>query len=104
MPRDEPIPLRDALSRLGRDLGLPANDAFAVVAATWTELAGPALGAHSRVRALRNGACTIEVDEPVWATRARYLTSDLERVVNGHAEGPLVTTVHVVVSRPGRTV
>ncbi len=100
MSRDEPVPLRDALSAVGKELGLPALNAFETVVALWRELAGVDVEAHARVRTLREGECTIEVDSPVWATRARYLTGELERVVNDHCGDGVVTRSRVVVAGP----
>jgi predicted nucleic acid-binding Zn ribbon protein len=104
VPRDEPIPLGDALATLGRQLGLPTANGFDIATTCWSEVAGPELAAHSRVRSVHDGACTIEVDEPGWATRARYLTGELRELANSRAEAPFVTAVNVIVSGPGRAV
>jgi predicted nucleic acid-binding Zn ribbon protein len=96
--RDEPVPLRDALAAVGAELGLPSANAFDTVAALWQQIAGTDVAGHSRVRALRNGECTIEVDGPMWATRARYLTDDLKRLANERCGETVVTLAKVVVS------
>jgi predicted nucleic acid-binding Zn ribbon protein len=91
-PRD-PVPLRDALAAVSKDLRLAAPDALANLAASWHAIAGADVAAHARVVSLRNGVCTIEVDGPGWATRVRYLTNEL-------LSQPSVTDVKVVVKRP----
>ena len=98
MKRDEAVPLRDALAAVTRDLGMPANDTLQAVTDAWIEVAGPELAAHARVRALRSGECTIEVDGPAWATRARYLGSALEQAANRRLGGPVFASLKVVVS------
>jgi predicted nucleic acid-binding Zn ribbon protein len=88
----EPVPLRDALEAVSKDLRLAAPDALSALAASWRELAGADVAAHARVVSLRDGKCTLEVDGPAWATRVRYLTNELCR------QGSL-TEVKVVVKR-----
>ncbi len=77
MTSRDPVPLRDALAAVSRDLRLAAPDALADLTAVWREIAGPDVAGHARVVSLRDGRCTLEVDGPVWATRVRYLTSEL---------------------------
>jgi predicted nucleic acid-binding Zn ribbon protein len=81
---------------------MPAPDAFATIAGAWPEIVGAALVAHSEVRSIRDGVCTIAVDGPGWATQLRYC----ERQVVERAErrcGPgVVSSIRVVVSGPGR--
>jgi predicted nucleic acid-binding Zn ribbon protein len=96
--RDEPVPLRDALRALGDELGLPTANAFETVIAVWQDLVGPDGARHTRVRAVRNGECTIEVDGPAWATRVRYLTDDLVRRANELRGEPFLTSAKVVVA------
>jgi predicted nucleic acid-binding Zn ribbon protein len=101
--RDEPVPLRDTLAAVQRDLGAPSPDAFAVVQSMWSEVAGAELARHARVRSVRDGECTIEVDGAVWATRARYLSGELARAANERLGKPILAGVKVVVSGPRRT-
>ncbi|MDQ1447328.1 MAG: hypothetical protein QOC79_299, partial [Actinomycetota bacterium] len=51
-PREsgEPVPLGDSVAAVGRELGMPAPDAFATIAGAWPEIVGEALVAHSQVR------------------------------------------------------
>jgi len=98
-PRDEPIPLREAITAVGRDLGMPAPNALDVLAQRWSEIVGPALAPHARIRSIRSGTCTVEVDGPAWATQLRYLADDLARRCNECCAAPVVSTVRVVVAR-----
>ena len=68
----EPVPLGDSVAAVGRELGIPAPDAFATITDAWPEIVGDALVAHSQVRSIRDGVCTIAVDGPGWATQLRY--------------------------------
>jgi predicted nucleic acid-binding Zn ribbon protein len=95
---DEPIPLRDAITAVGNDLGLPPPDALARVASAWTEVAGAALSAHTRVRSVRDGEAVIEVDGPAWATQIRYLASDLMTGLDERCGARVITSLRVVVS------
>jgi len=104
MTRDEPVPLGDALEAVGRQLGLPAAGVVDIVVGCWTDVAGADMAGRSRVRSVRDGECVVEVDEPAWATRVRYLAPALEKLANERAGGPLVRSVKVVVAGPRRTV
>ena len=103
MNREDPVPLRDALGEVGKQLGLPSIDAFDVLIATWPEVVGPDIAAHARVRSVHDGECVVEVDGPVWATRVRYLGPELKRRANERCGSPLVARVTVVVKTPRRT-
>ena len=99
----DPVPLRDSVAALGRDLGLPDPEVLGRVAATWSELAGPAVAAHAPVRSVRNGVCTVTADGPAWATEIRYLEAELvERCRAAFGEG-VVTRLEVAVSAPRTT-
>lgn len=93
MTSREPVPLREALAAVSKDLRMAPPDALAKVNASWRAIAGNDVAAHTRVVSLRDGCCTLEVDGPAWATRVRYLTNEL-------LTDPSVTDVKVVVKRP----
>jgi predicted nucleic acid-binding Zn ribbon protein len=99
----EPVPLRDALAAVGRDLGVPDPDALARVVALWEALVGDAVAAHARVRSVRAGVCTVEVDAPVWATQLRYLEQGLIERAEAVLGPGVVTSVKVVVGGPAGT-
>ena len=102
-PRDEPVPLRDALAAVGRELGLAPPDVIATLGARWRDIVGPAIAEHAQVRSVRDGECTIVVDGPVWATQLRYGSSDLVARVNECCGEGSVTSLRVVVSGPSKT-
>ena len=62
--RDEPVPLRDALAALGRDLGVPDPDVLARVVTLWREVVGSVVAAHAHVRSVRDGVCTVDGRRP----------------------------------------
>ena len=101
--RDEPIPLRDAIAIVGRELGIPSPDLVETLVASWVDIVGPAIAAHAHVRSVLNGECTIVVDGPAWATQLRYGSSDLVERVNERCGGGAVTSVKVVVAGPRKT-
>jgi predicted nucleic acid-binding Zn ribbon protein len=98
--RDEPVPLRDAMAKLERLLGVPASDALSALTAHWSDIVGPAIAAHATVRSLRDGECTIEVDGPIWATQLRYAASEVVSRANDHCGRAVLTSVRVVVAGP----
>ena len=101
--REEPVPLRDAITAVGRQLGLPSPDVLSTLDARWVEIVGPAIAEHAQVRSVRDGECTIAVDGPAWATQLRYASSDLVARVNQRCGPGAVTSIRVVVSGPRKT-
>ena len=97
---DDPVPLRDALAKVGRELGLAAPDVVTTLVEQWADIVGPAIAAHAQVRSVRDGECTIAVDGPAWATQLRYGSSELVERVNERCGAGAVTSVKVVVSGP----
>ncbi len=84
---EEPRPVGDALARIRRELGTPEPSQLDRIRATWPELVGELLAAHSVPLHLRDGILRIGVDDPAWAGQFRYLTDGLvaelsERVPN----------------------
>jgi predicted nucleic acid-binding Zn ribbon protein len=96
--------LRDALSAVGKELGLPETNDLDELIAVWSELVGNDVAHYARVRSVRDGECTIEVDGPAWATRVRYLVGDLQRRANERCGEGFLTSVRVVVAAPGSTI
>ena len=101
--RDEPVPLKQAIEAVGRELGMASPDVATAIVAQWRDIVGPAVAEHAQVRSVRDGECTIVVDGPAWATQLRYASSDLVARVNERCGEGSVTSVRVVVSGPGKT-
>jgi len=101
--RDEPVPLRDAVARVGRELGVPAPDAFVTLEARWSDIVGPLVATHAKVHSVRDGECTIEVDGPAWATQLRYAANDVLARANECCGEAVLTSVRVVVAGPRKT-
>ena len=99
---DEPVPLRDAIERVGRELGLAGPDVVDTLTAHWREIVGPAVAEHAQVRSVHRGECTIAVDGPAFATQLRYAANDLVSRVNDHCGEGSVTSIRVVVSGPAK--
>ncbi len=100
---DEPVPLRDAIERVSRELGMAAPDVLVTLTARWRDIVGDAVAEHAQVRSVREGECTIVVDGPAFATQLRYAAGDLVARVNQHCGEGSVTSVKVVVSGPRKT-
>jgi predicted nucleic acid-binding Zn ribbon protein len=101
--RDEPVPLRDAVAKVGAELGVPAPDALSTLTARWPDIVGPVIAAHASVRSVRDGECTIEVDGPGWATQLRYAANEVLERANEYCGGAVLTSVRVVVAKSRRT-
>jgi len=70
---DEPVPLSDALAKVGAELGLPPGDAHGTLDTRWREVMGDDVAAHTHLVSVRDGTLTVAVDDPMWATQLRYL-------------------------------
>ena len=70
---DEPVPLSDALAKVGAEFGLAPSGAHATLDARWDEVMGADVGAHAHLVSVRDGVLTVTVDDPIWATQLRYL-------------------------------
>jgi hypothetical protein len=96
----DPIPVGDAAAMVSAELGLAEPRVHARLVAAWSDIVGPTLGAHSRVRALRDGVLEIVVDSPAWATELRYLADDLIQRVSRLVGPGVVTAVRASVDVP----
>ena len=97
----EPVSLGDSVAAFGRELGMPAPDAFETLAAAWPEIVGAALVGHTQVRSIRDGVCTIAVDGPGWATQLRYAERQVVERAQRTCGAGVVTSIRVVVAGPG---
>jgi predicted nucleic acid-binding Zn ribbon protein len=97
----EPVQLRESVAAVGRELGMPAPDAFQTLSNAWPEIVGDALVAHATVRSIRDGVCTIAVDGAGWATQLRYAERQVVERAQGCCGPGVVTSIRVIVSGPG---
>lgn len=67
----------EALDRVLAGLGAPAGDILAAVFERWSVLAGRPLADHAVPARLERGVLTVVVDDPAWATEARYRAAAL---------------------------
>jgi len=95
---DDPVALRDAVAAVGRELGLAPPDELAALTREWPAIVGDAVAAHATVRSIRDGVCTIEVDEPGWATQVRYAERQVVERARACCGPDVVTSIRVVVS------
>jgi len=70
---DDPVPLADALARVGDELGLAPGDAHGTLEARWSDVMGVEVAGHARLVSVRDGTLAVAVDDPIWATQLRYL-------------------------------
>jgi predicted nucleic acid-binding Zn ribbon protein len=70
---DDPVPLSDALRKVGAEFGLAPNDAHGQLDARWSEVMGADVAVHAKLVSVRDGTLTVAVDDPIWASQLRYL-------------------------------
>jgi predicted nucleic acid-binding Zn ribbon protein len=70
---DDPVPLSNALAKVGAELGLAPGDAHGTLDARWSEVMGADVARHARLVSVRDGVLTVVVDDPIWASQMRYL-------------------------------
>jgi predicted nucleic acid-binding Zn ribbon protein len=70
---DDPVPLSDALAKVGAEFGLAPGGAHATLDARWDEVMGSDVAAHAQLVSVRDGTLTVAVADPIWATQLRYL-------------------------------
>jgi predicted nucleic acid-binding Zn ribbon protein len=70
---DDPVPLSDALAKVGAEFGLAPGNAQSTLDARWSEVMGADVAAHTTLVSVREGVLTVTVDDPIWATQLRYL-------------------------------
>jgi len=99
----DPIPLRDAVAAVGRDLGLADTDLVGRLIAAWPGIVGRTVAAHAALWSVRDGVVTVAVDEPAYATGLRYREADLLEALRGPAGTSSLRAVHVVVVAPGKS-
>ncbi len=98
---DEPTPLRDTLAEVGAQLGLPDPGPLETLTRHWATVVGPAIAAHTRVGAVRDGVLTVVVDAAAWATQLRYLEGEVVRRAAETVGPGVVEGVRVRVEGPG---
>jgi predicted nucleic acid-binding Zn ribbon protein len=96
---DDPRPLSDSLRSVRRQLGIGEPSHFDALRDAWPDLVGPALGAHARPRALRDGVLGIVADGPEWASQLRYLDRVLLERIAAELPDIAVEEVRVTVAR-----
>jgi predicted nucleic acid-binding Zn ribbon protein len=94
--------LGDAVAAVGKEIGMPPPNELAALTAAWPDIIGEAIAAHASVRSVRDGVCTVEVDEAGWATQIRYAEQQVVERATGCCGPGVVTSVRVIVARPPR--
>ena len=97
---DEPVPLRDALAGVGRQLGLPDPDRLTTLLDAWPDIIGEALAPHAHVRSLRDGVLAVSVDAPAFATQVRYLEAHVRDAATRLVGAGIVRSLRVTVQPP----
>jgi predicted nucleic acid-binding Zn ribbon protein len=93
--RDDPQPLRAALTGLLRDQGWQGAAAVGSVFGRWAEIVGADLAAHTRPDRLDGGELVIIADSTAWATQVRLLAGTLIRRLNTELGSAAITRVKV---------
>jgi predicted nucleic acid-binding Zn ribbon protein len=96
----DPVPLRDALAGVGRDLGMPDPDRLTTLLDAWPQVVGETLAPHAHVRSLRDGVLLVAVDAPAVATQVKYLESHVRDAATRLVGAGVVRQLRVVVHTP----
>jgi predicted nucleic acid-binding Zn ribbon protein len=99
---EEPVPLRDSLAGVGRELGLPDPGRLTALLDAWPDVIGRVLAPHAQVRSLRDGVLLVAVDAPAFATEVRYRESHVCEAARTLVGAGVVRSLRVVVQAPGK--
>lgn len=99
MAEDDPVPLRDALTRIGADFGLPAPGALSALETRWIDIVGAEMANHVQPAGVRDGVLTVVVADAAWATQLRYLEADLVRAATTVMGPDVVLRLRITVAR-----
>jgi len=94
----DPADITEALAAVGGELGFADPRVLVTLTQGWAEVVGETLATHARLRSVRGGVLTIEVDDAPWATQLRYLAGDLRDRVAALVGGDAVREIRVVVA------
>jgi len=90
-----PRPLTDGLDRVLRGLGAPPVDVLTRIFAAWPELVGDAVADAARPVRLDDGRLVVAVDDPVWASQLRWMSTELVERIAATIGAGHVTAVDV---------
>ena len=91
----EPVRVKDALSQVGKRLGIRAPAEAALVFSRWDQIVGRKIADHVRPTSLRGGVLRICADSSVWATEVSYLHEEIKRQANEVAGTRVISEVKV---------
>jgi predicted nucleic acid-binding Zn ribbon protein len=77
---------------------MPSPGALDAITRAWSTIVGDAVAAHAAVRSVRDGVCTISVDEAGWATQVRYAERQIVERAQTCCGAGVVTSIRVVVA------
>lgn len=97
--RTDPKPLSDALERLVRSFGAPSVSALDGIFGNWETVVGTEVASHSRPVKLEGDQLTVAVDDGVWASQLRWMTTEVIDALNREVGEGTVTRLTVRVSR-----
>ena len=96
----EPVPIADVLAEVRAELGLGDTSALTTLVDRWDEVVGSDVAAHARLEGIRDGAVSIAVDSPIWASQLRYLETAILERANALVGAPVAHSVKVRVRAP----
>jgi predicted nucleic acid-binding Zn ribbon protein len=97
---DDPRPLRDSLTELSADLGLPVPDALTYLIREWENLVGPDTAPHCRLTSLRDGVLRVTVDTAPRGTQLRYREAEVVERATALLGADVVRELRVRVGAP----
>jgi predicted nucleic acid-binding Zn ribbon protein len=91
----DPKPLKDVLERSVEDLGWSYELSQAQLVASWSELVGSGVAAHTEVVAIRDGVIQVQCDSTAWTTELRRLRGHIVTKINEKYPSAKITDVRV---------
>ena len=79
---DEPVPLADALAKVGAELGLPPGNVHGTLEARWGEVMGADVAPHARLVSVRDGTLTYidDAGQPLAVTQLALLATNIRNI------------------------
>ena len=91
--RSAASPIGPVLDRLLHQIRPGAGEAFNRIWDVWEEAVGPAVAAHARPAAFKNGVLVVHATNSVWLQQLQFLRHNICGKLNDHCGRTLVTEI-----------
>jgi predicted nucleic acid-binding Zn ribbon protein len=93
------VPVRRSLERLAKKLGSGTPDAMAVVFDQWEATVGAEVAANANPESLADGVLVVVVNDPMWLSQMKWMTSGIVESINRKAGTNAVERVELRIRR-----